>query len=54
MIKLNMPILTLLIFIGLIILWFLLTGAFKPVGKLFYKIFKDTKDTLNEEEQKNE
>lgn len=49
-----MPILIFLIFIGLILLWFLLVGIFKPIGRIVYKIFKDTKDTLNEEDKENE
>lgn len=44
-----------LIIIGLIILWFLLTFAFKPIGKFLFKVFSDTKNTLIEkEDDKNE
>lgn len=31
----------------LILLWFLLAFAFRPIGKLFYKLYKDVKEEIN-------
>ena len=44
------PFLVILILLGAIILWFLLTFAFKPIGKLTGKIIDDAIKTINEEE----
>jgi len=33
-------------------LWFLCSFLFKPLGKFFTKIFKDTKDIINEQDEK--
>lgn len=39
-----------IIIIGiLILLWFLLAFAFRPIGKLFYKLYKDVKEEINKQ-----
>lgn len=35
-----------LIIIGAIFLWFILSFGYKPIGKFFYKLFKDAKDII--------
>lgn len=40
-----------LVIIGLILLWFLLSGLFKPIGKLFSKLGKDAVDAIKEEDK---
>lgn len=43
-----MPAFYFLVFIGLVLLWFLLAFAFKPIGKVGYKLWKDAKDAMSE------
>lgn len=40
----------LLIFLGLIAVWFCLTFAFKPVGKIVKKVVQDTVDVMTDED----
>lgn len=47
-----MPVFTFLVFIGVIFLWFLLAFLFKPVGRFFYRLFKDVKDEMTTEDKK--
>ena len=44
------PALIILIVIAAILLWFLLSFAFNPLGKLIYRIGKDAVDEMNKEE----
>ena len=37
-----------LVLIGVVLLWFLLSFAFKSVGRLGYKVWKDAKDAMTE------
>ena len=46
------PALIILIVIAAILLWFLLSFAFTPLGKLIYRIGKDAVDEMNKEENK--
>ena len=46
------PALIILIVIAAILLWFLLSFAFNPLGKLIYRIGKDAVDEINKEENK--
>ena len=48
------PIFILLVILGAILLWFLLSFAYKPLGKLFYRIWKDASDEINEINDENE
>lgn len=44
-----MPVLYLLIFIGIISLWFALRFLFKPIGQFFIKRYENIKQTIEEE-----
>lgn len=44
-----MPVLYLLIFIGIIVLWFSLRFLFKPIGQFFIKRYTNIKNTIEEE-----
>lgn len=48
------PALGLIVILVLIAVWFLASGLFKPIGKFFYKIGKDTVDNLTEEDEESE
>lgn len=51
-----MPVFVLLVFLGGIILWFLLAFMFVPFGKLAKRLWEDTVDAMSgyKEETKNE
>lgn len=44
------PVLILLVIIGAVALWFLLSFLYKPIGKLITRIYKDAVDEINENE----
>ena len=44
------PVFILLVVSGAILLWFLLSFAYKPFGKLIHRIGKDVMDEINETE----
>ena len=44
----------LLVVIGLIAFWFLCSFAYKPLGKFFHRIYKNTRDKILEEDKKGE
>lgn len=44
-----MPVFYILIILSLIILWFLLSGIYKFLGRYIFKIFEDTKNNLKED-----
>lgn len=46
-----MPAFYLLCFIAVILLWFASSYLFKPVGGIFYTIFKDAHDVMCEDEE---
>lgn len=48
------PVFVLLVIIAAIALWFLLSIVFEPVGKLVSKIWNNTMDIMNKEENKKE
>lgn len=48
------PIMYLIVIIAAIVVWFLLTIVFKPLGSFIFKIWDDTSKTLNEKEEKEE
>lgn len=53
------PVFILLVIIGVVLLWFLLAFAFKPIGNLFYRLGKDAVDQMSdkkdeEKEKKDE
>lgn len=45
-----MPAFYILVILGLIVFWFLASFLFKPFGKLGYRIWKDAKDAIEEED----
>lgn len=47
------PVFVILVFIAVIILWFLLSFVFFPLGKLIYRIGKDAFDEMNREDNRN-
>ena len=44
------PVFVLLVILGAVIFWFLLSFIFYPFGKLIYRIFKDAVDEINRKE----
>lgn len=48
------PAFIILVILGAILLWFLLSFVFIPLGKLVYKVVKDTIDIMNKDENKEE
>ena len=43
-----------LVILGSILLWFLLSFVFIPLGKLVYKVVKDAIDIMNKEDNEKE
>ena len=48
------PVFIILVILAVIILWFLLSFVFFPLGKLIYRIGKDAIDEINREENEEE
>ena len=48
------PVFIILVILAVIVLWFLLSFVFFPLGKLIYRIGKDAIDEMNREENENE
>lgn len=46
------PALGIIIIVTIILLWFLLAFLYKPIGKLFYRIYKDAMDEITKEDEK--
>lgn len=44
------PVFMLLVILIAILLWFLMSFAFKPLGKLFYRLWKDAVDEMKDNE----
>lgn len=44
----------LLVIITLIILWFLLAFTFRPIGRFFYRIWKDAIEEIDKEDEDKE
>lgn len=47
------PALLIIVFITLVVLWFLLSFLFRPMGKFTYRIYKDAVDEINKTEKEN-
>jgi uncharacterized membrane protein len=45
------PALIILVLIGVVILWFLLSFVFYPLGKMVYRIYKDAIDEINRKDE---
>ena len=39
-----------LLIIGIVLIWFLLAGIFKPIGKWVFGLYKDVEDVMTETE----
>ena len=48
------PAFVLLVVLGLIALWFLLSFLYKPLGKFVYQIGKDAMDEINKVDEEKE
>ena len=48
------PVFIILVILAVIVLWFLLSFVFFPLGKLIYRICKDAIDEMNREENEEE
>lgn len=48
------PVFIILVILGSILLWFLLSFVFIPLGKLIYKVVKDVIDIMNKEDNNKE
>lgn len=46
------PVFVFLVVLGAVVLWFLLSFVFFPIGKFIYRIGKDAIDEMNREENK--
>lgn len=44
------PVFVFLVILGAVILWFLLSFIFYPLGKLIYRFYKDAVDEINRDE----
>lgn len=45
------PVLIFLIIVAAVVLWLLLSFLYEPVGKLFYRILKNTKDDAMDDKE---
>lgn len=48
------PAFAIIVVLACIAFWFLASALYKPLGKFFYRIGKDAKDILTEDESKEE
>ncbi len=48
------PILIVLIILAAVLLWFLLSFAFKPIGRLFVRLWEDAVDEIKENNTEKE
>ena len=48
------PVFIILVILAVIVLWFLLSFVFFPLGKIIYRIGKDEIDEMNREENEEE
>ena len=46
------PVFILIVLLGLVALWFLLSFVYRPLGKFIYRIWKDADDAMNKEDEK--
>ena len=44
----------LLVILAEVAMWFLLSFAFRPIGKFFYRIWKDAVDEINKNDESEE
>ena len=48
------PVLMFLILLAMVLLWFLLSFIFYPLGKIAYRIYKDVVDEINRKDKEEE
>lgn len=48
------PVLIILVLLLAVVLWFLLSFLFYPLGKIVNRIFKDAVDEINREDKEND
>lgn len=48
------PVFIFLVLVGAVVLWFLLSALFYPFGRFLHRIWKDTADEINREDQNKE
>lgn len=48
-----MPVFWFLVVVGLILLWFFCAFMYKPLGRFFKRIFKDSHDAANKDDPKD-
>jgi len=48
------PAFVILVLLALVLLWFLSSFAFIPLGKLVYRLVKDALDVMNKEDDEKE
>ena len=46
------PAFVILVILGAVLLWFLLSFVFFPLGKVVYRLWKDAVDEMNREDEK--
>ena len=49
--EIKMPVFYILVLIAAYLLWLLLSSVYKPLGKLGYRIWKEHKDAMNEDDE---
>lgn len=47
-----MPVFILLLFLGVAVLWLLLSFCFIPIGKFVYRLIKDAKTSMSKDDYK--
>lgn len=47
-----MPVFYILVILVTCVLWILLSMLYKPLGKFIYRLFKDAKDSIIEEDKR--
>lgn len=48
------PVFVFLVIAATVALWFLLSFAFRPIGRFFYRIWKDAVDEINKNDESEE
>lgn len=48
------PVFVFLVILVAVAIWFLLSFAFRPIGRFFYRIWKDAVDEINRSEESEE
>lgn len=48
------PVFVFLVILAAVVTWFLLSSAFRPIGRLFYRIWKNAVDEINKNDESEE